>query len=673
MKDRFRALAEAAALATGTTVEVAFTGGAMSMHRNRTLEAALGRERRGLRHRRRGPRPELGQHRHGQRELGLPDDPPGARRSPTRARPAHSILFRDAAATPAGRRDDAPRRDARRPDGVRAVRRPAARRRRVAGVPRRGLIGRAVASQQGPAGARMRTGAPRWTLDANRRRPQRDDVRSRGPTAPIRPSPEDFVAERPHDPDASRPHRRLRGRQRLGPRVRDLQRLRAADVRRPDDVHEPAVDHGPAASSIARGVDVAIIGAPFDDAVSHRPGARFGPRAIREAQYTSGSINSLQLGIEPFELLTVVDAGDANIVPAWIERGHALIYRKVLEVARTGAIPIVLGGDHSITWPSATAVAEVRRPGQRRDRPLRRPCRHRERRLGRARRPRHADAAADRIGRGPRQELRPGRAARLLAAGRVFEWMQEHGLRYHFMTEIEERGADAVIDDAIAEALDGADSIYLSVDIDVVDPGLAPGHRHARAGRPDDPRAPPGDPPDRRPRSTWPGWTSSRSRRRTTTPRQTSMIAQPGGARGDQRPRRQAARRRRPSASSRRLGRHAADDGATPRRGDALARLYDLDLVEDPGDLDLYLALAARTGGPILELAAGTGRLAVPLGGGRPRRHRRRHRSGDARAGPATGRRRRAARRRADRARRGRPARPGAARAPARSGWRSSP
>ena len=108
---------------------------------------------------------------------------------------------------------------------------------------------------------------------------------------------------------------------------------------------------------------MAIVGAPFDDAVSHRPGARFGPRAIREAQYTSGSIHSLQLGIEPFEVLDVVDAGDANIVPAWIDRAHALIYRKVREVAETGAIPIVLGGDHSITWPSATAVAEVRRPG----------------------------------------------------------------------------------------------------------------------------------------------------------------------------------------------------------------------------------------------------------------------------------------------------------------------
>ena len=118
-----------------------------------------------------------------------------------------------------------------------------------------------------------------------------------------------------------------------------------------------------AAELAARKPDVAIVGAPFDDAVSHRSGARFGPRAIRQAQYTSGSINSLQLDVEPFEILDVVDAGDANIVPAWIDRAHALIYRKVREVADTGAIPIVLGGDHSITWPSATAIAEVRRPG----------------------------------------------------------------------------------------------------------------------------------------------------------------------------------------------------------------------------------------------------------------------------------------------------------------------
>jgi agmatinase len=225
----------------------------------------------------------------------------------------------------------------------------------------------------------------------------------------------------------------------------------------------------------ARDVDVAIIGAPFDDSVSHRPGARFGPRAIREAQYTSGSVHSLQLGVEPFELLTVVDAGDANIVPAWIERAHAMIHRKVRAVAETGAVPIVLGGDHSITWPSATAIAEVRRPGS----------------IGIVHFDAHADTANDDWGvlAGHGTPMR-----RLIESGAVagrnfvqvglrgywppvetFEWMKAHGLRYHFMTEVEERGADAVIDDAIAEALDGPDSIYLSIDIDVVDPGLAPG------------------------------------------------------------------------------------------------------------------------------------------------------------------------------------------------------
>jgi formimidoylglutamase len=223
------------------------------------------------------------------------------------------------------------------------------------------------------------------------------------------------------------------------------------------------------------GADVAIVGAPFDDAVTHRPGARFGPRAIREAQYTSGSIHSLQLDVDPFEVLTVVDAGDANIVPSFIERGHAMIYRKVHEVAATGAIPIILGGDHSITWPAATAIAELRAP----------------RRVGIVHFDAHADTANDGWG-VLASHGTPMR--RLIDSGAVdgrnfvqvglrgywppketFAWMQEHGLRWHFMREIEERGAEAVIADAIAEALDGPDVIYLSIDIDVVDPGMAPG------------------------------------------------------------------------------------------------------------------------------------------------------------------------------------------------------
>ena len=226
---------------------------------------------------------------------------------------------------------------------------------------------------------------------------------------------------------------------------------------------------------VARGVDVAIVGAPYDDMVTHRPGTRFGPRAIREAQYTSGTFNSLQLDVRPFEELTVVDAGDANVVPTMYERGHAAIYQKVREVAATGAIPIVLGGDHSITWPSASAIAEVRRPAS----------------IGIVHFDAHADTAAGSFG---QLASHGSPMRRLIESGAVLgrnfvqvglrgywppadvlEWMHEQGMRWHLMTEIEARGAEAVIDDAIAEALEGADAIYLSVDIDVVDPGSAPG------------------------------------------------------------------------------------------------------------------------------------------------------------------------------------------------------
>jgi agmatinase len=280
------------------------------------------------------------------------------------------------------------------------------------------------------------------------------------------------VADRPTDPDVDRD---FRAPERLGRRI----------TRHWDDYDLPTYV-GPLsfmklpwvtdpAELRRRAVDVAIIGAPFDDAVTPPPGARFGPRAIRAAQYTSGSINSLQLDVEPFEVLDVVDAGDANIVPAWIERAHAMIYRKVREVAGTGAIPIVLGGDHSITWPQRDRGRRSPAARQHRHRPFRRPRRHRGRRLGRAGGPRDADAAADRIGRREGRNLRPGRPARLLAARRDVPVDAGAGLRYHFMREIEERGAEAVIAQAIDEALDGPDYVYLSLDIDVIDPGLAPG------------------------------------------------------------------------------------------------------------------------------------------------------------------------------------------------------
>src|SRR5207344_3166807 len=93
--------------------------------------------------------------------------------------------------------------------------------------------------------------------------------------------------------------------------------------------------------------DVAIVGAPFDDTVSSRPGARFGPRAIRMSPtvWSNETAWSIQLGVEPYADLKVVDAGDAPIVPARAERGLRVIHEKVFRVASSGAIPVVLGGD----------------------------------------------------------------------------------------------------------------------------------------------------------------------------------------------------------------------------------------------------------------------------------------------------------------------------------------
>jgi agmatinase len=226
-----------------------------------------------------------------------------------------------------------------------------------------------------------------------------------------------------------------------------------------------------------RGADVAIVGAPLDDAVSSRPGARFGPRAIRQSPTAWGRNDawSIQLDVAPYERLTVVDAGDAPVVPARLERGLRVIHEKVFRVATAGPIPVILGGDHSITYPSAAAVARHVWP----------------RKIGIVHFDAHADTGADQwgslVGHGTpmRRLIEEGwvEGRNFVQVGlrgywperETFAWMREQGFRWHTMTEIEERGAEAVIADAVDEALDGPDCIYLSVDIDVVDPGMAPG------------------------------------------------------------------------------------------------------------------------------------------------------------------------------------------------------
>ena len=221
--------------------------------------------------------------------------------------------------------------------------------------------------------------------------------------------------------------------------------------------------------------DVVVVGAPFDMGVTNRPGARFGPRAIRAASNLGRGAYHLGLRVQPFRVLKAFDYGDASVVPSDIERSHAAVRAKVAEVAAAGAVPIVLGGDHSVTYPAVSAVAGAIGAGK----------------VGVVHFDAHADAAADEWGvlYGHGTPIRrliesgavPGRS--FVQVGLrgywpppdVVEWMEAQGMRWHFTAEIQERGIEAVVRDAVAEALDGPEAIYISVDIDVLDPAFAPG------------------------------------------------------------------------------------------------------------------------------------------------------------------------------------------------------
>ena len=106
------------------------------------------------------------------------------------------------------------------------------------------------------------------------------------------------------------------------------------------------------------GVDVAVLGAPFDLAVTYRPGTRFGPRAVRLAEHDGVDERpSIELGIDPYAELTVVDYGDADAPASDVLAAHASIQARVGEILAAGAIPAVIGGDHSITLPILRALA----------------------------------------------------------------------------------------------------------------------------------------------------------------------------------------------------------------------------------------------------------------------------------------------------------------------------
>jgi agmatinase len=225
-------------------------------------------------------------------------------------------------------------------------------------------------------------------------------------------------------------------------------------------------------------VDVAILGAPLDTSVGMR-GAAFGPKALRAGE------NNLFWGatMEPHlhvmvswqNELVAVDYGDAPIDNLSVERSMAPVREMVREIAQTGAIPVVVGGDHSLEYPNVAGVADVYGKGN----------------VGVIHFDAHYDAGPPELG----HMISHGQPVRrLVEDGHVlgknyiqvglrgywpgeegFEWMRKHGFRYHTMAEIERDGWDAVVSRVLREALDGPKKLYVSLDIDVLDPAYTPG------------------------------------------------------------------------------------------------------------------------------------------------------------------------------------------------------
>src|SRR5438132_5367773 len=110
-----------------------------------------------------------------------------------------------------------------------------------------------------------------------------------------------------------------------------------------------------------RGLDVAIVGVPYDGGTSYRPGARLGPREIRAQSSLIRSYSYFQK-VAPFDRLNVADVGDVDAPPVSIEKAYDAIDARIAAIAAAGARPIVAGGDHSISLPILRALAKQHGP-----------------------------------------------------------------------------------------------------------------------------------------------------------------------------------------------------------------------------------------------------------------------------------------------------------------------
>jgi len=257
--------------------------------------------------------------------------------------------------------------------------------------------------------------------------------------------------------------------------TQDYQRPALGDGNPYDPMREPRFTEiatfmrAPLAAALDN-VDIGLIGVPTDLGVTNRPGARHGPREIRNASSLMRGFN-LVLGINPYELCRVADLGDVHLSQRYdLERQNGDIEAFYRKVKAAGILPVSAGGDHSITYPIFKALGAERPVGMV-----------------------HVDAHTDTWGEFFGSKFTHGAPFRLAVEAGVLdptrtiqigirgaqnfldgiEFSKSHGMRVVFIEEFAELGVDRVIAEARRVVGDGP--TYISFDVDGLDPVYAPG------------------------------------------------------------------------------------------------------------------------------------------------------------------------------------------------------
>ena len=225
--------------------------------------------------------------------------------------------------------------------------------------------------------------------------------------------------------------------------------------------------------------DVAFIGAPLDAGTTFRPGTRFGPQAIRTASALSSGYN-VEWGIDLYESLDMVDVGDINVIPANIEKSFDQIDKAVAYLHEHAVFPVVLGGDHSIGYPDIRAMSP-----------------YIDGNIGIIHFDRHSDISEYNID--ERMHGTPffhatnipnAPASNLVQIG-IGGWLgnrsgvkvsRERQASCITLTDIDRYGLERTCELALELAWKDADAVFLSFDIDSIDPAFAPGTGTPEAG-----------------------------------------------------------------------------------------------------------------------------------------------------------------------------------------------